>query len=133
MYISNPNLINMSVRERLISQMPTRLRTAQEAIALPEVQEILKQLAKYNLGVCMPHIHTADEDFADLPNDLVQVEENLEITFKPRQSMDNSRAVPVAWQWLDDGVTASAMCVGYCTPTHRQSGGEAHKTLHNRV
>ena len=31
--------------------LPEELRKAQEAIHLPEVQEMLKQLAAYNLGI----------------------------------------------------------------------------------
>lgn len=32
------------------------LRIAQESINLPEVQEMLRKLAKFNLGICLPHI-----------------------------------------------------------------------------
>ena len=37
--------------------LPQALRTAQEAIHLPEVQEMLRRLSEYKLGIFMPHIH----------------------------------------------------------------------------
>jgi hypothetical protein len=37
--------------------LPRSLRTAQEAIHHPEVQEMLRRLSQFNLGVFMPHMH----------------------------------------------------------------------------
>jgi len=37
--------------------LPQALRTAQEAIHLPEVQEILRRLSEYKLGIFKPHMH----------------------------------------------------------------------------
>ena len=37
--------------------LPQALRTAQEAIHLPEVQEMLRRLSEYKLGIFMPHMH----------------------------------------------------------------------------
>jgi hypothetical protein len=57
-----------------ISSLPDALRGAQESIDLPEVQEMLRKLSKYNLGISMPHMHSEETgDFQPLPNELVQV------------------------------------------------------------
>ena len=40
--------------------LPLALRIAQGAIQLPEVQDMLRRLSVYKLGIFMPHTH--DED-----------------------------------------------------------------------
>jgi hypothetical protein len=40
-----------------ISGLPEELAIAQRAINLPEVQEIMRKLSAYNLGIYMPHKH----------------------------------------------------------------------------
>ncbi len=47
-----------NVSQRRDSGFAQALRTAQEAIHLPEVQEMLRRLAEYKLGIFMPHIIT---------------------------------------------------------------------------
>ena len=37
--------------------LPQALMTAQAAIHLPEVQEMLRRLSEYKLGIFMPHMH----------------------------------------------------------------------------
>jgi len=59
--------------------LPPELRSAQAAVQLPEVQEMLRRLSGHGLGIFMPHMH--DErtgDFLSLPGDLTQVEAGLE-------------------------------------------------------
>lgn len=123
----------MRTAKSIIESMPETLRKAQASIELPEVREMMKKLAEYNLGVCMPHTHTESEDFAELPVNVIQVEENLRVEFVDRSSPRSSKGVPVAWRWVDDGVVAGAMCVSTCVPTSRQSGGEGHKVHHSSV
>ena len=82
---------------------------AAEAIKTEEVQEIIKRLAKYGLGVCIPHMHAKDTgDFRDLPNDLVQRESQLQVSFVPRSSI-NDQDIPVAWRWNDE-VQVAEIC-----------------------
>lgn len=114
-------------------ELPAELRKAQEAINLPEVQDIIKRLATYNLGVCMPHIH--DEragGFKALPEDMVQVESDLRVTFVTRSKAERTTAVPVAWQWSGDGVTSGAICISQCEVSTTPDGSERHVRLHNR-
>ena len=85
-------------------QIPEELQRAQAAINLPEVREMLARLAKYNLGVCMPHMHAGESGaFQVLPHDTVQMESNLEVTFLPRGEAQALTAVPVAWRWVESG------------------------------
>jgi hypothetical protein len=113
-----------------ITNLPKQLRTAQESIHLPEVQEMLRKLSKYNLGIAMPHMHSDETgEFQALPQDLVQVEDGLEVSFRPAKQIDNhlEKYVPVAWAWREDAVTVMSMCYAYCeeggpgpSPGHRQ-------------
>jgi hypothetical protein len=60
--------------QRNISSLPDALRNTQESIDLPEVQEMLRKLSKYNLGISMPHMHNEETgNFQPLPKELVQV------------------------------------------------------------
>jgi hypothetical protein len=54
------------------------------SIQEPEVQEMLKRLSNYGLGVFMPHMHAESGAFVELPRGMVQVEDNLRVSFKPR-------------------------------------------------
>ena len=55
--------------------LPQALRTAQEAIHLPEVQEMLRRLSEYKLGIYMPHVHDEQTgEFPPLPDEVIQVE-----------------------------------------------------------
>jgi hypothetical protein len=48
--------------------LPPALRTAQAAIHLPEVQEMLRRLSEYKLGIFMPHMHDRQTgEFQPLP------------------------------------------------------------------
>ncbi|MBV8823954.1 MAG: hypothetical protein JO220_03035 [Hyphomicrobiales bacterium] len=104
--VSRPNL----------EGLPPELRLAQESINLPEVQEMLRKLSKYNLGICMPHMHDEETgQFQLLPKNTVQVEAGLRVSFRSTEDSDDvAGSIPVAWSWRDDGVTASMVCVAQC-------------------
>src|SRR5262245_49997263 len=81
------------------------LQVAQRAIALPEVQEILRRLADFNLGVYMPHLHEDGTGrFLPQPYDMVQVEDGLQVTFKTEEEMArlSGSVVQVGWMWRKD-------------------------------
>ena len=89
--------------------LPLALRTAQEAIHLPEVQEILRKLSEYKLGIFMPHMH--DEmtgDFQPLPDEVTQVEAGLQVSFQSTQSIESEpdRFLPVGWFWRANATLA---------------------------
>ena len=93
--------------------LPPSLRTAQEAIQLPEVQEMLRRLSGYQLGVFMPHMHDDRTGaFTPLPDDVVQVESGLETTFRPTEGIASQagRFLPVGWVWRAGAAVPSAVC-----------------------
>jgi|GEM_PF-1098794 len=93
--------------------LPQGLRTAQEAIHLPEVQAMLRRLSEYKLGIFMPHRH--DEltgEFQPLPDGVTQVESGLEVSFQATEKIVNQtdRFLPVGWFWRADTSTPVAAC-----------------------
>ncbi len=93
--------------------LPPGLRSAQAAVHLPEVQEMLRRLSNYGLGIYMPHMHDEKSgDFLSLPDDVTQVEAGLEVSFHPAAEIANQagRFLPVAWVWRDGMSMPSAVC-----------------------
>lgn len=93
--------------------LPQALRTAQAAIQLPEVQAMLRRLSEYKLGIFMPHRHDEQTgEFQPLPDDVVQVESGLEVSFQPTQEIANQtdRFLPVGWFWRAGASTPVAVC-----------------------
>ena len=93
--------------------LPQALRTAQEAIDLPEVQEMLRRLSEYRLGIFMPHMH--DErtgEFRPLPDEVTQVESGLKVSFQPAEEIAKQADcfLPVGWFWRAGASTSSAVC-----------------------
>lgn len=95
------------------SSLPRGLRTAQESISLPEVQEILQRLSVFNLGIYMPHMHDEKTgEFQALPDDFLQVESGLEVTFQPLDEVatKTDRFLPVGWFWRSGAAIPLAVC-----------------------
>jgi hypothetical protein len=93
--------------------LPLALRTAQEAIHLPEVQEMLRRLSEYKLGIFMPHMHDEQTgEFQPLPDDVIQVESGLEVSFQPVDEIGTQpeRFLPVGWSWRAGAMRSSAVC-----------------------
>ena len=102
-----------NVSQGSASALPPALRTAQEAIHLPEVQEMLRRLSEYKLGIFMPHMHDEQTgEFQPLPDEVMQVEAGLEVSFKPTQEIasQTDRFLPVGWFWRAGASTPSAVC-----------------------
>jgi hypothetical protein len=116
--------------------LPKPLQIAQEAITLPEVQEMLRRLSEYHLGICMPHMHDEKSgDFRLLPDDVTQLDSGLQVSFGSAQTLENQTEpfLPTSWFWRGSAPTAVAVCemVGEI------SGGEIarydkHKMLEGR-
>ncbi|MDZ4696692.1 MAG: hypothetical protein SH820_17690 [Xanthomonadales bacterium] len=93
--------------------LPPALRTAQEAIHLPEVREMLRRLSEYRLGIFMPHMHDEQTgEFQPLPDEVMQVESGLEVSFQPTQEIANQtdHFLPVGWFWRAGASTPLAVC-----------------------
>jgi hypothetical protein len=95
------------------SSLPDALKIAQEAIHLPDVQEMLRKLSEYKLGIFMPHVHDEQSgQFQPLPDDVMQVESNLGVTFQRTEEIANQtdRFLPLGWFWRGGSSTISAAC-----------------------
>lgn len=93
--------------------LPQALITAQEAIHLPEVQEMLRRLSEYNLGIFMPHMHDDHTgEFHPLLDGVTQVESSLEVSFQRTRQIASQadRFIPVGWCWRAGATTTSAVC-----------------------
>jgi hypothetical protein len=93
--------------------LPQALRTAQEAIHLPEVQDMLRRLSEYKLGIFMPHMHDEKTgEFQPLPDEVTQVESGLEVSFQPAEEIASQadRFLPVGWLWRAGAPTPVAAC-----------------------
>lgn len=107
-----------NVSRSRVDTFPAELQTAQDAIHLPEVQDMLRKLARYSLGIYMPHMHDeATGAFQSLPLGVTQVEDDLEVSFRQEDELteDDGRSyVPIGWFWRDGavtGMTCTARCV----------------------
>ena len=93
--------------------LPHALRRAQEAMHFPEVQEMLRRLSEYQLGIFMPHMHDEKTgEFKVLPDDVMQVESGLEVTFKRTEEIASraDRFLPVGWIWRAGASTPASAC-----------------------
>jgi hypothetical protein len=93
--------------------LPQALRTAQDAIHLPEVQEMLRRLSEYKLGIFMPHMHNEHTgEFQLLPDEVMQVESGLQVSFQPAEEIANrtDRFLSVGWVWRAGASAPSAAC-----------------------
>ncbi len=101
------NALPEDVRHAAERELPPSMLEAQRAIATPEVQRLIQQLARYNLAVSMPHMHTAG-DFVEQPADIVQVEERSQ--FLPADEVAQLGTLPVSWRWQDGQVIVCGSC-----------------------
>ncbi len=107
------NVTVASVSEGNDLRLAQPLKTAQKAIHLPEVQEILRRLSEYGLGIFMPHMHDEETgEFQPLPDEVIQVESGLEVSFHPMEEIANQthRFLPVGWFWRAGTSAALAVC-----------------------
>ena len=110
--------------------LPQGLRTAQEAIHLPEVQKMLRKLSEYKLGIFMPHMHDEQTGgFQPIPNEIMQVESGLKVSFLPTEEIMNhsDRFLPVAWCWRAGVSTPLAVCE---MVAEERSGDTTHYDKH---
>ena len=93
--------------------LPHALMRAQEAIHFPEVQEMLRRLSEFKLGIFMSHTHDEKTgEFKLLPDDVMQVESGLEVTFKRTEEISSQpdRFLPVGWVWRAGAASPASVC-----------------------
>ena len=106
-------MMTANVSQVSVRGLPQALRTAQAAIHLPEVQEMLRRLAEYKLGIFMPHMHDEQTgEFQPLANDVTQVESGLVVSFQPTKeiAIQGDRFLPVGWLWRGGASAPAAVC-----------------------
>lgn len=87
---------------------------AHEAISLPEVQELLRKLSSYGLGVFMPHMHDPETgDYVALSLGMVSVEKDLQVSFHDASAPEVAQSRPVGWVWNSGTQTAMVCTVCY--------------------
>ncbi|GAA4535167.1 hypothetical protein [Pseudonocardia xishanensis] len=97
----------LAVRDAAERELPQSMIDAQHAIRTPEVQAIIRELAKHNLAVCMPHMHAVGE-FVEQPADVVQVE--IKSDFVSTEMFASLGTLPVSWRWHEGRVTVTGSC-----------------------
>jgi hypothetical protein len=93
--------------------LPPALTTAQAAMELPEVQEMLRRLSAFRLGIFMPHRHDdGTGEFQPLPDDVMQVESGRTVSFERLDAIARRTEsfLPVAWLWRAGSSTVAAVC-----------------------
>ncbi len=106
-------MIVATVSRESTSHLPQSLKTAQAAIHLPEVQQMLRRLSRHKLGIFMPHMHGRQTgEFESLPADIIQVESGLGVSFRSAKEIENQaeRFLPVGWAWQAGASTTVAIC-----------------------
>jgi len=90
-----------------------QIMAAVESVNLPEVKNLIKELAKFGLGVTVPHMHQEDSPFTfdPLPSGMVQIENEQVVSFVPSTEATD-HALPVSWRWNGEGVEVVAGCEG---------------------
>jgi hypothetical protein len=125
-------MTTLNVAQGNDGSLPQALVTAQAAIHLPEVQEMLRRLAEYKLGIFMPHMHSEHSgEFQLLPDNIIQVESGLEVSFQPLDELTNrtDRFLPVGWGWRAGASIPLAVCEMVREGTADDTEGYAkHKT-----
>ncbi len=101
------NTLSPETLEAAERELPPSMLEAQRAVELPEVQKLIEELAKYNLGVCMPHMHVSG-DFQEQPATIVQVEAKSE--FLPAEEWAVLGTLPVSWRWHEGQVIVCGSC-----------------------
>ena len=93
--------------------LPPALKTAQAAMQLPEVQEMLRRLSAFQLGIFMPHQHDdSTGEFQPLPDEAMQVESGRAVSFERLEEIARRTEsfLPVGWLWRAGESTVAAAC-----------------------
>ena len=107
------SMTTASVSRATTYGLPPALKTAQAAMQLPEVQDMLRRLSAYQLGIFMPHRHDdSTGEFQPLPDDVMQVESARTVSFERLEEIARRTEsfLPVGWLWRVGTVTVAAAC-----------------------
>jgi hypothetical protein len=85
---------------------------AQDDIMRPDVQAAMQTLARYGLGVNVPHKHNSSGDFEPLNDRTVSFEQGLKVSFHDESEIGADDSIAVAWRW--DEATGQVRITGKC-------------------
>lgn len=105
---SNAELDTLTIEEQHMNELPESMQIAQKAIRTKEVQDIIKKLADYNLGVTMPHMHHVEGEFSELPTGMISLEQKSDFILE--KDADPVNTLPVSWRWKDGKVVTAGSC-----------------------
>lgn len=84
----------------------------QDDITRPEVQAAMQMLAKYGLGINVPHMHDSSGGFEPLKDRTISFEQGLKVSFHDESEVRSDESVAVAWCW--DEATGQVRVTGKC-------------------
>ena len=93
--------------------LPPALTIAQAAMQLPEVQDMLRRLSAFQLGIFMPHQHDdSTGEFQPLPDEVIQVESGRAVSFESLEAIARRTEsfLPIGWRWRAGESTVAAAC-----------------------
>ena len=93
--------------------LPPALKSAQAAMQLPEVQDMLRRLSAFQLGIFMPHLHDdRTGEFQPLPDEVTQLESGRTVSFERLEDIARRTEsyLPVGWRWCAGASTVAAVC-----------------------
>ena len=102
-----------SVSRSTTHGLPPALKTAQAAMQLPEVQDMLRRLSAFQLGIFMPHRQDdGSGEFQPLPDEVTQVESGRAVSFEQLDEIARRTEsfLPVGWLWRAGASTVAAAC-----------------------
>lgn len=94
------NRLDKAGKEVMVQiQLSPELSASLASVNIPRVQEIIRELAEHGLAVAMPHLHEGGI-VRSLPANLVQYENDLQVSFRDRETFEQARqtAFPVMWR-----------------------------------
>jgi hypothetical protein len=86
------------------------IRAKLKTLENDEVKEAARILAKYDLGICLPHTHDPNSGaILPLPSGIVACERDLRVSFESAECLSET-VLPVAWRWTVNGLEPCASC-----------------------
>lgn len=79
--------------------VPTPIQRAKDAIELPAVQEMLRSLDEFGLGIILPHMHDGDGYMIPLPMGVVGFEDRSQVAFRSADDPEIQAGRAVGWRW----------------------------------
>lgn len=81
---------------------PHFVETVQESVENPKVNEAMKALSKYGLGVSLVHTRSKTGELVPLPNGWLQIEAYLQVSFERLNIPNYDMFLPVGWIRKED-------------------------------